>query len=44
MLTLTIHNFLSAAAGIALAFSLFRGFARRRATGIGNFRAWPAAL
>jgi K+-transporting ATPase ATPase A chain len=30
MLALTIHNFLSAATGIALAFALFRGFARRR--------------
>ncbi|RZM23374.1 MAG: potassium-transporting ATPase subunit KdpA, partial [Sphingomonas sp.] len=29
MLGLTIHNFLSAATGIALAFALFRGFARR---------------
>lgn len=37
MLALTIHNFLSAATGIALAFALFRGFARRSATGIGNF-------
>ena len=39
MLALTIHNFLSAATGIALAFALFRGFARRSATGIGNFWA-----
>ncbi|MFT4055970.1 MAG: potassium-transporting ATPase subunit KdpA [Novosphingobium sp.] len=39
MLGLTIHNFLSAATGIALAFALFRGFARRSATGIGNFWA-----
>jgi K+-transporting ATPase ATPase A chain len=39
MLGLTIHNFLSAATGIALAFALFRGFARREATGIGNFWA-----
>ena len=31
MLGLTIHNFLSAATGIALAFALFRGFARRAA-------------
>lgn len=37
MLALTIHNFLSAATGIALAFALFRGFARRSATTIGNF-------
>ena len=39
MLGLTIHNFLSAATGIALAFALFRGFARREAAGIGNFWA-----
>ena len=39
MLALTIHNFLSAATGIALAFALFRGFARRQASGIGNFWA-----
>ena len=44
MLGLTIHNFLSAATGIALAFALFRGFAKRGATAgspvtIGNFWA-----
>ena len=39
MLGLTIHNFLSAATGIALAFALFRGFARRQAATIGNFWA-----
>lgn len=39
MLGLTIHNFLSAATGIALAFALFRGFARRQASGLGNFWA-----
>jgi potassium-transporting ATPase potassium-binding subunit len=39
MLGLTIHNFLSAATGIAIAFALFRGFARRQAAGIGNFWA-----
>jgi len=39
MLGLTIHNFLSAATGIALAFAFFRGFARRSATTIGNFWA-----
>jgi len=44
MLGLALHNFLSAATGIAIAFALFRGFARRgtgdgnRAT-IGNFWA-----
>jgi len=35
----TVQNFLSAATGIALAFALVRGFARREATGIGNFWA-----
>ena len=39
MLALTIHNFMSAATGIALAFALFRGFARKSAAGIGNFWA-----
>ncbi|MDN4631263.1 potassium-transporting ATPase subunit KdpA [Sphingomonas sp. PsM26] len=39
MLGLTIHNFLSAATGIALAFALFRGFARRETKAIGNFWA-----
>jgi K+-transporting ATPase ATPase A chain len=39
MLGLTIHNFLSAATGIALAFALFRGFARRSSATIGNFWA-----
>ncbi|QUT06508.1 potassium-transporting ATPase subunit KdpA [Sphingobium phenoxybenzoativorans] len=39
MLGLTIHNFISAATGIALAFALFRGFARRSAKTIGNFWA-----
>ncbi len=39
MLALTIHNFLSAATGIALAFALFRGFARRESKAIGNFWA-----
>ena len=39
MLGLTIHNFLSAATGISLAFALFRGFARRSATTLGNFWA-----
>lgn len=39
MLGLTIHNFLSAATGIALAFAFFRGFARRSATTLGNFWA-----
>ena len=39
MLGLTVHNFTSAATGIALAFALFRGFARREAKAIGNFWA-----
>ena len=39
MLGLTIHNFASAATGIAIAFALFRGFARREAKTIGNFWA-----
>ena len=39
MLGLAIQNFLSAATGIALAFALFRGFARRETKAIGNFWA-----
>jgi len=39
MLALALHNFLSAATGIAIAFALFRGFARREAGAIGNFWA-----
>src|SRR5471030_132027 len=39
MAGLTVHNFLSAATGIALAVALVRGFARRSAKGIGNFWA-----
>ena len=39
ILGLTIHNFLSAATGIALAFALFRGFARAEAKTVGNFWA-----
>jgi potassium-transporting ATPase potassium-binding subunit len=34
---LTVHNFVSAATGIALAVALIRGFARRSAKSIGNF-------
>src|SRR6202050_5217872 len=37
MAGLTVHNFLSAAAGIAIAVALIRGFARRSANSIGNF-------
>lgn len=39
MVGLVIHNFLSAATGIAIAFALFRGFARRETSGLGNFWA-----
>jgi K+-transporting ATPase ATPase A chain len=39
MLGLTIHNFTSAATGIALAFAFFRGFARRQVATLGNFWA-----
>ena len=39
MAGLTVHNFVSAATGIALAIALVRGFARRSAKGIGNFWA-----
>ena len=39
MLALTLHNFTSAATGIALAFALFRGFARRETRNLGNFWA-----
>ena len=37
MAGLTVHNFLSAATGIALAIALIRGFSRRSGTTIGNF-------
>jgi potassium-transporting ATPase potassium-binding subunit len=37
MAGLTVHNFVSAATGIALAVALVRGFARRSAKGVGNF-------
>lgn len=39
MLGLTIHNFLSAATGIAVAFAMFRGFARTETKTVGNFWA-----
>lgn len=39
MLGLAFHNWVSAAAGIAVAYALIRGFARRSAKGIGNFWA-----
>ncbi len=37
MLALAFHNWLSAATGLAAGVALIRGFARRSATGIGNF-------
>jgi K+-transporting ATPase ATPase A chain len=37
MAGLTVHNFVSAAVGVAIALALIRGFARREAEGIGNF-------
>src|SRR5499427_199192 len=37
MAGLTVHNFVSAATGIALALALIRGFVRREANTIGNF-------
>jgi K+-transporting ATPase ATPase A chain len=37
MAGLTVHNFLSAATGIALAVALIRGFARRSVRTLGNF-------
>jgi potassium-transporting ATPase potassium-binding subunit len=37
MVALAVQNFFSAATGIAVAFALIRGFARRSAQGIGNF-------
>jgi potassium-transporting ATPase potassium-binding subunit len=39
MLGLTVHNFVSAATGLAMAFALVRGFARSSATTVGNFWA-----
>jgi len=39
MVGLAVHNFLSAATGIAIAFAVVRGFARKQASGIGNFWA-----
>ena len=37
MAGLTVHNFVSAATGIAIAIALIRGFVRRSASTIGNF-------
>jgi K+-transporting ATPase ATPase A chain len=39
MLGLTMHNFTSGAAGIAIAIALIRGFARQQVRSIGNFWA-----
>jgi K+-transporting ATPase ATPase A chain len=38
-LGLTVQNFVSAAAGIAVLFALIRGFVNKKASGIGNFWA-----
>ncbi len=37
MIALAVQNFFSAATGLAVAFALMRGFARRSAQGIGSF-------
>src|SRR5262249_8904206 len=37
MVSLAIHNWMSAATGIAIAVALIRRFSRERAAGIGNF-------
>jgi len=37
MIALAVQNFFSAATGLAVAYALIRGFARRSAQGIGNF-------
>ena len=37
MAALAVQNFLSAATGIAVAYALIRGFARRTSAGVGNF-------
>jgi K+-transporting ATPase ATPase A chain len=39
MVALAIHNWASAAVGIAIAMAVIRGFSRRSAAGIGNFWA-----
>ncbi|GAA4021309.1 potassium-transporting ATPase subunit KdpA [Sphingomonas swuensis] len=39
MVGLTVQNFLSAATGMAVAFALIRGFARRESGSLGNFWA-----
>ena len=37
MVALAVHNWLSAATGIAVAIALIRGFSRKSARGVGNF-------
>jgi potassium-transporting ATPase potassium-binding subunit len=37
MIGLTVHNFVSAATGLAIAFALVRGFARSESPTVGNF-------
>jgi len=37
MMSLAIHNWMSAATGIAIAIAVIRGFSRRSSKGIGNF-------
>ena len=37
MVGLTVHNFVSAATGMAIVIALIRGFVRRRTSAIGNF-------
>ncbi|HXI76637.1 MAG TPA: potassium-transporting ATPase subunit KdpA, partial [Steroidobacteraceae bacterium] len=37
MIALAVQNFFSAASGLAVAFALMRGFARRSSQGIGSF-------
>ncbi|QEM69108.1 potassium-transporting ATPase subunit KdpA [Geobacter sp. FeAm09] len=37
MAGLTVHNFVSAATGMAVAIALIRGFVRRRSSALGNF-------
>lgn len=37
MAGLTVHNFVSAATGIAMALAVIRGFSRKSAQGLGNF-------
>lgn len=39
MLGLTVHNFVSAATGLAMAFALVRGFSRSESPTVGNFWA-----